>query len=45
MQLETSTAIQPELRAVDAYNAREPLVEWLRSHGVTTIHTGHGRAR
>lgn len=42
MQLERSSAIQPELRAVDAYNARETLVEWLRSFGVTTIHTGHG---
>ncbi len=41
-QLETSEAIQPELRAIDAYNAREALVEWLRSFGVTTIHTGHG---
>ncbi|MBL6692139.1 MAG: amidohydrolase family protein [Pseudomonadales bacterium] len=41
-QLETSAAIQPELRAIDAYNTREPLVEWLRKHGVTTIHTGHG---
>ena len=41
MQLELSAAIQPELRAVDAYNARELLVEWLRTHGVTTIHTGH----
>ena len=41
MQLETSAAIQPELRAIDAYNARETLVEWLRVHGVTTVHTGH----
>jgi imidazolonepropionase-like amidohydrolase len=41
-QLERSEAIQPELRAVDAYNAREPLVEWLRTFGITTIHTGHG---
>jgi imidazolonepropionase-like amidohydrolase len=41
-QLETSSPIQPELRAVDAYNARERLVEWVREHGVTTIHTGHG---
>ena len=41
MQLELSSAIQPELRAVDAYNARELLVEWVRIHGVTTIHTGH----
>ncbi len=41
-QLERSSAIQPELRALDAYNARERLVEWLREHGVTTVHTGHG---
>ncbi len=41
MQLETSAAIQPELRATDAYNARETLVEWLRMYGVTTLHTGH----
>ena len=41
-QLESSEAMQPELRAIDAYNAREALVEWLRSFGVTTIHTGHG---
>jgi hypothetical protein len=34
--------MQPELRALDAYNAREELVKWLRQHGVTTIHTGHG---
>jgi imidazolonepropionase-like amidohydrolase len=42
MQLERSSPIQPELRAVDGYNARERLVEWLRGFGVTTIHTGHG---
>jgi imidazolonepropionase-like amidohydrolase len=41
-QVERSAAMQPELRAVDAYNAREELVAWLRRHGVTTIHTGHG---
>ncbi len=41
-QLETSSAIQPELRAIDAYNAREELVAHLRKLGVTTIHTGHG---
>ena len=40
-QLERSRPIQPELRALDAYNAREPLVEYLRSFGVTTVHTGH----
>jgi imidazolonepropionase-like amidohydrolase len=41
-QIELSTAIQPQLRAVDAYNAREELVAYLRSFGVTTVHTGHG---
>ncbi len=41
-QLERSDPIQPELRAIDAYNAREPLVQWLRNYGVTTVHTGHG---
>jgi len=41
-QLETSDPIQPELRAVDAYDARERLVEWLRCFGITTLHTGHG---
>ena len=40
-QLETSSPMQPQLRAIDAYNAQEPLVAWLRSFGVTTIHTGH----
>ncbi len=41
-QLERSAPMQPELRALDAYNARERLVEWLRGFGITTIHTGHG---
>src|SRR5690606_10378336 len=40
--LDRTNAIQPELRAFDAYNAEEALVRWLREHGVTTIHTGHG---
>jgi imidazolonepropionase-like amidohydrolase len=41
MALETSSAIQPDLRAIDAYNAEEKLIEWVRQFGVTTIHTGH----
>lgn len=41
-QLERSAPMQPELRAIDAYNAREALVEWVRGLGVTTLHTGHG---
>ena len=40
-QLERSEAIQPELRAIDAYNTREALIEWLQTFGVTTLHTGH----
>ena len=38
---EKSAPIQPELRAIDAYNARDPLVAWVRSFGVTTVNTGH----
>jgi imidazolonepropionase-like amidohydrolase len=41
-QLERSAPMQPELRAVDAYNPEDRLVRWLREFGVTTIHTGHG---
>jgi len=41
-QLDTSDPIQPELRAIDAYNAREDLVQWVRQLGITTLHTGHG---
>lgn len=40
-QLEKSNAIQPELRAFDAYNMREKLVDFVRDMGVTTLHTGH----
>ncbi len=41
-QLEKSGPIQPDLRAIDAYNPEEPLVKVLREFGITTIHTGHG---
>jgi imidazolonepropionase-like amidohydrolase len=41
-QLDGGAPIQPELRAIDAYNARERLIEWVRGFGVTTLHTGHG---
>lgn len=41
-QLETSAPIQPELRAVDAYDPQDRLVEYVREFGVTTLHTGHG---
>lgn len=41
-QVERSSPIQPELRAIDAYNPEEKLVSYVRSWGVTTLHTGHG---
>ena len=41
MALDASGTVQPELRATDAYNPEEKLVEWIRGYGVTTIHTGH----
>jgi imidazolonepropionase-like amidohydrolase len=40
-QLEKSSSFQPELRAIDAYNAKDPLVAHIRSFGVTTVNTGH----
>ena len=40
-QIDKSSAVQPQLRAVDAYNPDDPLVAWVRGFGVTTIHTGH----
>lgn len=40
-QLERSAPLQPDLRAIDAYNAQEKLVEWVRGFGITTLHTGH----
>lgn len=41
MALDGGASIQPELRATDAYNPEERLVQWVREFGVTTIHTGH----
>ena len=40
-QLERSAPIQPELRAIDAYNAHDKLITWVRNFGITTLHTGH----
>ncbi len=40
-QLERSAPMQPELRAIDAYNPNDRLVEYVRSFGITTVHTGH----
>lgn len=41
MALDGSSPIQPELRAIDAYNPEEVLIDWVRSFGVTTLNTGH----
>ena len=40
-QLESAEPIQPQLRAIDAYNTHDELVDWVRNHGITTVHTGH----
>lgn len=37
-ELDKTEAIQPGLRALDAFNARDPLVAWVRGFGVTTVH-------
>lgn len=41
-QLDKTHPIQPELRAIDAYNPEESLVKVVRDFGITTLHTGHG---
>jgi imidazolonepropionase-like amidohydrolase len=41
-QVERTAPVQPELRAIDAYDPQERLVSWVRRFGVTTMHTGHG---
>lgn len=43
-QLDSTSPIQPQLSAVDAYNTQDELVAWLREFGVTTLHTGHAPA-
>ncbi len=40
-ELDRGAPLQPHLRAIDAYNPHERLVEWVRGFGVTTVHTGH----
>ena len=40
-QIDEGGPIQPSLRALDAYNARDELVPYLLGFGVTTVHTGH----
>lgn len=40
--LDESAPLQADLRAIDAYNAKEEFVAFSRGLGVTTINTGHG---
>lgn len=39
-QVDPAAPIQPEIRALDAFNPQEPLIAWVRSFGVTTVNTG-----
>ncbi len=39
--LDESAPLQADLRAIDAYNAKEEFVTFTRGLGVTTINTGH----
>ncbi|MBY0514423.1 MAG: amidohydrolase family protein, partial [Gemmataceae bacterium] len=42
-QDELSDPNQADLRAVDGFNPREPLIEFLQANGVTVVHTVPGR--
>ena len=37
---EPNAPVRPELRAVDAYHPRDPLLDWIRGYGVTTVNAG-----
>ena len=39
--IDEGDALQPALRALDAYNGRDPLVDWVLDFGVTTVQSGH----
>lgn len=41
-QIEKSGPFQPELRAIDAYNPEDKLIDFVLRNGTTTVHTGHG---
>ena len=42
-QDEPSDANQSDLRVLDGFNPQEPLLEFLRSNGITVVHTTPGR--
>jgi len=37
---ERDQPVRPELRALDAWHPRDPLLGWIRGFGVTTVHAG-----
>jgi len=37
---ERDEPVRPELRALDAWHPRDPLLGWLRGFGITTVHAG-----
>ncbi len=43
-QDETSDPNQADLRVIDGFNPNEPLLEFLRANGITTVHATPGRA-
>jgi imidazolonepropionase-like amidohydrolase len=42
-QDESSDPNQADLRALDGFNPREPLIDWLQMNGVTVVHAAPGR--
>ncbi|HYV39974.1 MAG TPA: amidohydrolase family protein [Gemmataceae bacterium] len=43
-QDELSGPNQADLRVIDSFNPNEPLLEWVREHGVTIVHAMPGRS-
>ena len=37
---ERDDPVRPELRALDAYHPRDPLLDWIRGYGVTIVNAG-----
>lgn len=37
---ERDAPVRPELRAIDGFHPRDPLLDWIRGYGVTVVNTG-----
>ncbi|HCH65328.1 MAG: amidohydrolase [Deltaproteobacteria bacterium] len=37
---ERDAPVRPELRAIDAFHPRDPLLDWIRGYGVTVVNAG-----